>query len=511
MLGYPVPLAMATQHPDSASRGFSAQDEVEEALRDLLPRSRGGLGLDEKMIDYEGKLTPYHQVQWVVEKLLLHGLVPGEDFLVTPRIPSERLEEPERQVMVLWGVLVANKKALEKTGREAVRYIINPMSSTGYEIYVVQRRILKLQRLAEEELGIKTGQIEVIPLVEDFQSLLHVDKILEGMKNALLSHLGLHYTHYRVLLGKSDTALAYGHLTSSLALVYALSRLHRWAEDANTRVYPIMGVGALPFRGHLSPWAVEVFKRQYRGYSTATIQSGLRYDQGPEAVAAVVEALRSGLHTEPRLLDPEQEKLLVTAAKLFTREYLRLLLRIARLVSEVASFVPRRRTRLSHSEYPRSLESSLEFAADPELLEMRPPRSLHLPRAISFAAALYTIGLPPALIGLGRGLREARRRLGEDAVEQLLELLPLLPLDAEHELRYYAPRVLETYVKDEEALRLIKEDVEEAETIARSRPGGPPPDYEEALLEAREAIAAGLRSVAEEAIARAGVIRGSLG
>ncbi len=510
MLGYPVPLAMATQHPDSASRGFTAQEEVEEALRDLLPPSRGGLGLDEKMVDYEGKLTPYHQVSWIVEETMKHGLTPGEDFLITPRIPSERLEDPERQMMVLWGVLVANKKALVKTGREAVRYIINPMCSTGYEIYVVQRRIIKLQRLAEEELGIKTGQIEVIPLVEDYESLLHVEKILEGMKNALLNHLGIHYTSYRVLLGKSDTALAYGHLTSSLALVYALSTLYRWADQENTRVYPILGVGALPFRGHLAPHSVSVFREQYRGYYTATIQSGLRYDQGPRAVEAVVQGLAEGLHRRPRLLEPEEEKLLVEASKLFTREYLRALLRLINLIPEVARYVPRRRARLSSSEYPRSIESSLVFSGDPELLRMRPPRSVHLPRAITFSASLYTMGLPPSLIGLGRGLRAARRRLGEDQVEQLLKLLPLLPLDVEYELRFYAPDIARLYVKDEKTLALIEEDVEEARTLARRDPG-PDTGHRQALLEAYEAIRLGLVDQAQKAVAKAGKIRGSLG
>ncbi len=510
VLGYPVPLAMATQHPDSASRGFDAKDEIEEALRDLLPPQRGGLGLDEKMIDYEGKLTPYHQVQWVVEELLRHGLVPGEDFLVTPRIPSERLEEPERQVMVLWGILVANKKAIEKTGHEAVRYIINPMSSTGYEIYVIQRRIIKMQRLAEEELGLKSGQIEVIPLVEDFESLLHVDKILEGMKNALLNHLGIHYTSYRVLLGKSDTALAYGHLTSSLALVYALSRLHIWEEANNTRVYPILGVGALPFRGHLSPDAVGAFRAQYRGYRTVTIQSGLRYDHPPEDVKYVVASLKEGLHAEPRRLDPEEEKLIIAAAKLLTREYLTAIARLIDAVNFVAMFVPSRRARVSHNRYSRSLESSLAFTGDKELLASLKLRNARLPRAIKFSASLYTMGIPPALIGLGRGLKAVAKSLGDDAAEEIAKLLPLLPFDITFDLRYTKLDILKGYVSDEKLLKLLKEDIEYAKSYTRQDPGTDE-EYVEILRQAREAIGRGLRREAEEAIAEAGKRRGSLG
>jgi len=511
VLGYPVPLAMATQHPDSASRGFDAPDEVEEALRDLLPVERGGLGLDEKMIDYEGKLTPYHQVQWVVEELLRHGLLPGEDFLVTPRIPSERLEEPERQVMVLWGILVANKKAIEKTGQEAVRYIINPMSSTGYEIYVVQRRIIKMQRLAEEELGLHSGRIEVIPLVEDFESLLHVDKILEGMKNALLNHLGIHYSSYRVLLGKSDTALAYGHLTSSLSLVYALSRIRKWAEENNARVYPILGVGALPFRGHLAPDAAAQFRNQYRGYRTVTIQSGLRYDHSPEDVAYVVKTLQEGLHEEPRLLDDTVEKRLTLAARVFTREYLYPVVRLVDAIGFVAKFVPRRRARLSHGQYSRSLEASIAFTGDPGLLSNPKARRARLPRAIKFSASLYTMGLPPALIGLGRGLRAAAKEYGEDVVEDIVEnILPMLRQDIEFDLRFLSIKVLRSYVDDDKLLRMVEEDVEYAKSYIGSDPGADE-DYVELLIEARDAIAKGLKREAEAAIAKAGALRGSLG
>jgi phosphoenolpyruvate carboxylase len=443
------------------------REEVEEALRDILPPERGGLGLDEKMVDYEGKLTPYHQVQWIVEELLRHGMAPGEDFLVTPRIPSERLENPERQMMVLWGVLVANKKALEKAGQEAVRYIINPMSSTGYEVFVVQRRILKLQRLAEEELGLKSGQIEVIPLVEDFEALLHVDKILEGMKNALLSHLGMHYQSYRVLLGKSDTALAYGHATSSLALVYALSRLGRWAEEENTRVYPILGVGALPFRGHLAPEAVTLFREQYRGYSTVTLQSGIRYDHPPEDVHHVVKALREGMNHEPRLLDPETERLAIKAARVLTREYLRLLVRLVDRINLVAQYVPKRRARLSHNQYGRSLDTSIAFAGDHSLVAGRRLSSLRLPRAIKFSAALYTMGLPPALIGLGRGLQAVEKQLGGDALETILRLLPMLKEDIIFDAGFTDLEVFEMYVSDPEARRLAREDVMEEWIVAR--------------------------------------------
>lgn len=507
-----IPLAMATQHPDSASRGFTASEEVEEAVRDLLPVERGGFGLDEKMIDYEGKLTPYHQVSWVVEALLDKGLTPGEDFLLTPRIPSERLEEAERQIMVLWGVIVANKKAVEAAGEPAVRYIITPMCSRGYEVFVLQRRIMKMQKLAEEEIGARTGTIEVIPLVEDMPSLLHVEKVVEGMKNALLNHLGIHYDHYRVLLGKSDTALAHGHLASSLALVTALARLHSLAEEWGTPIHPILGVGALPFRGHLSPSGVKELIRQYAGYSTATIQSGIRYDMGVEAVKEVVHTLREGLGREPKASAAGAFSLIVKAARVATAEYLRIAIRLAGAVLALAQAVPKRRDRLSHNKYGRSFLQSLRFTGDHDLISslIDAAKKARLPRAITYSAALYSAGVPPSLIGLGQGLERLRTALGEAVAEEILSALPLLRKDFAVDTKYFVPDVARSFFGDDVVAR-IEEGVRLASLYLGVEPAVPDEAYVRELLAIRDAFARGDLVGAREHVVRAGVMRGSLG
>ncbi|HIP85736.1 MAG TPA: phosphoenolpyruvate carboxylase, partial [Pyrodictium sp.] len=175
-----IPYAMATQHPDSATRKITANEEVDEAINDLLPLEDGGFGCDEKMVDYEGKLTPYHQPEWIVDSLAKMGLVPGEDYLVTPRIPAEKLEDAARQVIVVWSCLVANRKSMQYGG-QAIKFMVHPMSETSRELVVAHRRISKLQRFAEEEIGLKLEEpIKIIPLVEDVVRLIHVDKLLAG-------------------------------------------------------------------------------------------------------------------------------------------------------------------------------------------------------------------------------------------------------------------------------------------------------------------------------------------
>ena len=64
--------------------------------------------------------------------------------------------------------------------------------------------------------------------------------------------------------------------------------------------------------------------------------------------------------------------------------------------------------RLCRADIGKELEASV------------PAENLNLPRAIKFTGALYSIGLPPELIGTGRALEEAREKLGETAYENLL-------------------------------------------------------------------------------------------
>ncbi|AEM38718.1 phosphoenolpyruvate carboxylase [Pyrolobus fumarii 1A] len=503
-----IPLAMATQHPDSANKGFNSQEEVGEALLDLLPLSEGGFGCDEKMIDYEGKLTPYQQMKWVVEELIKAGLEPGEDFIITPRVPAEKLEEAERQFFVLMGVMTANKYSIDKTGNQAIRYIVHPMSESPQELLVLQRRVVKLQRLAEEELGLHGAEPpKIIPLIEEVIRHLHADKLLEGFHANVAKQLGMLYDSYRVFLGKSDAALGYGHLASSISLVVALSKIYRWGQQEGVRVYPIIGVGKPPFRGHLAPHAVDKFVMQYRGYYTVTIQTALRYDTPREDYIHTLRILRENAAADAKVLSKEEERVLAEAARIATREYLRFLIQVADIVYTVSRHVPKRRERVPTEQYGRDISPSLAFASDPSLL-VNAKSTLPLPRAIRFTASMYTLGIPPALVGLGRGLEAIRKRLGEEVYELVLKLLPSLPTDVEFELRWWFPDIARSYMPSE-IVKLVEEDVRIVRDVFGVEPEPAPPEYKKLMLEARGNIAAG-RSAAKQ-IEDMGKIRGFLG
>ncbi len=504
-----VPVLMATQHPDSASRYIGSRGEVEEAVLDLTPIESGGYGCDEKMVDYEGKLTPYHQVEWVVEALIEAGFAPGRDFLITPRIPSERLEGCVRQVMVLWGVMAANKRSLSLAGSQAIRFIVHPMSASSWELIATQKRILKVQRLAEEELGLRGAEPPcLIPLIEDVVRLINVDHIVSSLYSRLLSE-GFVYEGIRVFLGKSDAALAYGHLASSIGLVVGLSRLYKWADREGVRVYPIIGVGKPPFRGHLSPEAVSLFTRQYSGYHTVTIQSALRFDTPRSLYEETIRALRENVAGKPRILGGDEERVLVEAARIAASEYLVVLRELADTVSLVSKAIPKRRDRVSEEVYSRDLSNAAAFTGDRRLIGS--PLRLVLPRAIKFTAAMYSIGLPPSLLGLGRGLRALGEKLGDQALDLVVKTLPLLERDVCVDLCYSNLELLESYTSTKVA-ELVREDINTLRDLLGVECCiSVPNDYWDRLWRMRRLVSSGDNTSAQKACSEAAVLRGFLG
>jgi len=114
--------------------------------------------------------------------------------------------------------------------------------------------------------------VEVIPLIEDWNSLLNIDQILsEYIKISKPACL-------RVFLARSDPALNYGLIPAVLLVKIALSKIRKTSEKYGTDIFPMIGTGSLPFRGHLTPNNIANFLEEYAGVRTVTVQSALKYD-----------------------------------------------------------------------------------------------------------------------------------------------------------------------------------------------------------------------------------------
>ncbi len=508
-----LPTAMATQHPDSASRAFTSQDEVDEALRDLSPAEVGGFECDEKMVDFEGKLTAYGQMRWIIEKVTSSlNLVPGEDFLITPRIPSERLEDAERQIMVVWAAVAANKFSYEVSGKQAIKYLIAPMVESSRELLTTHRRIQKLLKLGQEELGLpSTCNMRLIPLFEDVVKQLHCDEIVEGYRRLLLKELGEYEDHFRVFLGKSDAAMTYGHVASILAIKVALSRLEKWRREVNVEVRPIIGVGLLPFRGHLAPWNVENFVKEYKGYYTVTIQTGLRYDIPHEEGVRVVRRVKGEAGHIPEVYEGDEEKELAEAMRAFARSYFETLLEMATMICLIADVIPERRERMTRESYPRSVAGPLKLIADKALYERLPSGEIKLPRAIKFTASCYMLGVPPAIIGSGRALKVLRKERGEGFVEDLIKrYIKCLEIDMAFEFNFLNLEVARRRLGENTYTKIL-EDVEEISRYFKVREGDVDERGQQHALLVKAFWEKMGKPEATEYALKAGIIRGSLG
>lgn len=454
-----IPATMMTQHPDSASRYVSVRDEPNEAIDALTPQPIG-LGLEEVMVDYEGKLTPYHQTAEITLGLLERGLVCGRDVMVTPRIPSATKETAFHQLMALMSVIESNYQLSSAGSGGAISEVIVPMVETAAELVAVRRRIQDVIDLGHKEFGIPSDPdaVQLIPLIEEVPELLSAGRMLAEYIDTAAGN-GYKVNRLRLMLGRSDSAMVYGMVPSVLAVKAAISDCLALGMERGIEALPIFGGGVLPFRGHVSLENLEVLAREFAGIRTLTVQSGLRYDCGSEAARQFAIRARQALeNTSPLAYDEAERDELIALIGIFTRYYLESFTDLLPVVVPLSELMPRQRDRLARKSavgYARAAADPAKLASEINDTEIsgaiaaiKPLKSASLPRAISFTGALYTIGLPPEFIGTGRGLAEVSRRYGSEGVERLLEFYPSLKSDLSEAARFANFETAAPYLSD---------------------------------------------------------------
>ncbi len=395
-----IPRTMSTQHPDNANTPEWSNDEIINGNAEVFEAfyAYNALGCQEVMWDSEGKDTDTRVVRKLVQKHwdYFAGHTIGEDVYLTYRIPNPQIEGAERKYIVetLQNIPVAHDVASLAYKREVtpIFEVILPFTTNAKEL-ILLFNYYKKSIVADEDVtlyeNIKTKDwlgafkpktIEVIPLVEDFNGILHVDKIVSPYIEAIKPK------HLRVFIARSDPALNYGLLCAVLLSKIALSKLKTVEKEHKVEIHPILGVGSRPFRGHLSPDNVDNFLQEYKGLSTVTVQSAFRYDYPTEQVKECIQILNQRLpNGEPTPIDQQEEKILLSILDKCKLQYENEIEPLAPFINCVASYVPQRRARKLHIGlfgYSRCVAG------------------VCLPRAIAFSAALYSIGLPPEFIGM---------------------------------------------------------------------------------------------------------------
>src|SRR2546427_649539 len=159
-------------------------------------------------------------------------------------------------------------------------------------------------------------------------------------------------------------------------------RFDALGRETGVAIYPVIGVGSVPFRGGLAPRTVDRVLATYPSVQTFTIQSAFKYDHPPDAVRDGIAKLLAHERQAPIAIDEGRATQLLD--RLVAR-YQAEVQELAPLVNTVARAVPRRRLRKMHvGLFGYNRESA----------------GVSLPRAIPFCASLYSLGLPPELIGL---------------------------------------------------------------------------------------------------------------
>jgi len=437
-----IPVAMATQHADSASKRVTVREEVDEAI---LSFKRDEYSCDEYLVDYMGKLTPYHQIGQIVKRVVEKtSFRPGVDVFVTPRMVSSFEEEPFRQLMTMLAIGEGIKYCMDSFGEQGIIEVIQATITTTEELRNCKMRIEGLLKLVGKYLKFDVENVEmrIIPLMGGMAEHLSMEKML----SLFAKDVGVK-DYMRVFIGKSEAALLYGHMASTLSCKIAISDCKRLEDSLDLKIYPILGCGALPFRGHLTLENSDNFLNEYRGVQTYTIQSGLRYDHGPKKTRMLIEKIREAVDKPPLEFDEDERQDIERMIFIFAKNYLFEISEIAEKISLISEYVPDQRERLldvEEVEYYRELrnvESILRLCPDKEvkrsILGYAYTAFYKPPRWVKFVASCYTCGLPPEFIGLGSGLKEIKETMGESAVEKILsELYPSLQADIKFVSRF---------------------------------------------------------------------------
>jgi len=393
-----VPKTMSTQHPDNVTMpffteggSFHGEDEIKEAYYVF-----SHLRCDEQMWDCEGKEVDEFAVKKLVTRYenFFKNYRIGKERYITLRIPNPDIEKSEAKILL--ETLESAPRSFDTArlfyGEDAIPPIfevILPMVTNTTminRVYYYYRNFVvgkQHKKCFEGDITIKEwiGEfmpetIEVIPLFEDIPYMLSADSIVENY----LHDKELPYQ--RVFLGRSDPALNYGLLPAVLVVKIALQRLYALQEKIKMPIYPILGVGSNLFRGNLTPQNTNECLDEYSTVQTFTIQSAFKYDYDEMVVRKAIETINKHERTSPTVVDEEKALELI---KRLSSAYQEQIKELAPLINEIARFVPRRRMRKLHIGlfgYSRNVEG------------------ITLPRVISFCAALYSIGLPPELLGL---------------------------------------------------------------------------------------------------------------
>lgn len=493
---------MATQHPDNAgrpvwnSRAFiSTAAEIREAYY-----CYNDLGMDEYNWDWEGKFVD----EAVVDRLLhkhfdyfkVHPL--GKDKFLTFRIPNPRIEKQFRLARAFM-VMITSSQLAESLGftEPPIFETILPLTETAEEIMDIQEAFRELVAIDHKLLKMEDSiqHIEIIPLFEQVERIFESGNIIRKYISQHIKKFGKKPEYLRPYCARSDPALNSGLVPTMLAVTCALSNFSSLEKETGVKLFPMLGTGSLPFRGGVNPSTIAESIQKYKGVKTLTVQSAFRYDYSENKAKEAIKELNFHLPRQiATIVSKKSENAARGAVSFFEKPYRETIEKIAPLINSISRQVAKRRERVQHVGlfgYNRGVGN------------------VTLPRAIPFTASLYSIGIPPELIGTGRGLKEAKKK---GLLSEILHLYPTLKNDIIQAGYFFNKNTLEKMTGSIQNLSGLREDIEGICEILEVELGPKVPahfehkDLTESIYEYRRQ-----HKKISDLITRSGVLRKSLG
>ena len=410
---------MFSQHPDNAGKPYwhnKAYIETQDELRECYLMFKD-LGAEEVMWDWEGKFVD----EAVIERLLGGHLdffrkkLLGKDIFLTFRVPNPRVEPGYRLGRAFMVILSAGETA-RRVGltNSPLFEVILPMTESATEIMKLQKGFRRFSKASSSSFGrngFSEKPLEVIPLFETVETILNSGEILKRYAASYKKEFGKALPYLRPFCARSDAALNSGIVANTMAIKRALSEYEKFSKKTGIKTYPIIASGALPFRGGFNPETALEFIGEFSGMKTVVIQSAFRYDYPFQDVKKALRALiRQAPRLRARLLSKTVRGEIEKIIPWFEKPYIGEIRKVAPLVGKISHYIPKRRERMQHIGlfgYSRGVGK------------------IKLPRAIGFTAACYSLGVPPELFGVGRGLSKAKQEGKLQTIEMLYKTLKL--------------------------------------------------------------------------------------
>lgn len=448
-----IPKTMATQHPDNTLPAYwlgrefiSTYEEVEECYHMFKD-----LKVDEYMWDWEGKFVD----ESVLEKLFRDHYdyfkknQLGKEKFLTFRLPNIWQERGYRLARAFMNIL-----SNEDLGHDfnfhspPVFEVILPMTKKVSELIHINSVFNQLAQFKKNVFGSNGEHLErlsVIPLIEETKLMVGLDKFLEDYLVEYTKQMKESLPDLRVFMARSDPAMNTGIVPSVISVKAAMSHIANFEKEKGIPSYSWLGAGSLPFRGGNNPDNYKAIVNEYAGLSSISIQSAFRYDYNLPDVKKAINYYNEHLQSKYNntlLLDKSEIKLISEINSIFTKEFQQTIPGIAETINLVAGKIPKRRERVLHIGlfgYSRGVGK------------------VKLPRAIKFTGALYSLGIPPELIGTGRGLKELKKR---GNLEFLSKVYKHLADDLNRAGHYLNKENLEMLCKKDKVWDNIREDID---------------------------------------------------